>query len=76
MFTIYYLLNLQAQQLQKLNYPETFTDLIRAAKGEDVPVTQLKISIAKAIEITMEKLNSNGRLSEVLSEARSELMKN
>ena len=75
-FTIYYLLNLQAHQLQKLNYPEIFTDLIRAAKGEDVPVTQLKISIAKAIEITMEKLNSNGRLSEVLSEARSELMKN
>jgi chromosomal replication initiation ATPase DnaA len=69
-------LNLQAQQLQKLNYPETFTDLIRAAKGEDVPVTQLKISVAKVIEITMEKLNSNGRLSEVLSEARSELMKN
>jgi hypothetical protein len=76
MFTIYYLLNLQAQQLQKLNYPETFTDLIRAAKGEDVPVTRLKISIAKAIEIMMEKLNSNGRLPEVLSEARSELMKN
>jgi hypothetical protein len=59
-----------------LNYPETFTDLIRAAKGEDVPVTQLKISVAKVIEITMEKLNSNGGLSEVLSEARSELMKN
>lgn len=75
-FTIYYLFNLQAQQLHKLNYPEIFTDLIRAAKGEDVPVTQLKIPIAKAIEIMMEKLNSNGRLSEVLSEARSELMKN
>ena len=75
-FTFYNLLNLQAQQLEKLNYPETFTDLIRAAKGEDVPVTQLKISMAKAIEITMEKLNSNGRLSEVLSEARSELMNN
>jgi hypothetical protein len=51
--------------------------LIRAAKGEDVLVLELRMSVIKAIEVMIGKLRTNDDgLSQVLAEARLELMKN
>jgi hypothetical protein len=74
---MYYLSRLQYEALLQLNAITTFIALIRAAKGEDVPVLELRMSVIKAIEVMIGKLGTNDdRLSQVLAEARLELMKN
>ncbi|MGB7638855.1 MAG: hypothetical protein WBL88_14935, partial [Nitrososphaeraceae archaeon] len=73
----YYVLKLQYEALLQVNGISTFIALIRAAKGEDVPILEIRMSVIKAIEIMIGKLGTNDdRLTEVLSEARLELMKN
>jgi hypothetical protein len=73
-----YLLNLRLEELDKLNGLAKFIPLIRADKGEAVPVIELKMALIKAIEVIIDKINANGdkRLAEILSEARLSLMKN
>jgi FtsZ-binding cell division protein ZapB len=73
-----YLLNLRLEELDKLNGLAKFIPLIRADKGEAVPVIELKMALIKAIEVIIDKINANGdkRLAEILSEARLALMKN
>ena len=74
----YYLFKLQYEVLLQVNGGiSTFIALIRAAKGEDVPILEIRMSVIKVIEIMIGKLGTNDdRLTEVLSEARLELMKN
>ena len=73
----YYLMKLQYEALLQVNGINTFIALIGAAKGEDVPILELRKSVIKAIEIMIGKLRTNDdRLSQVLAEARLELMKN
>ena len=47
-----------------------FAPLNNAANGEEVDLIELKNSLAKAIMVTQRKLNSSGKLDEILSEAR------
>jgi hypothetical protein len=76
-FTMYYLMKLQYEALLQVNAITTFIALIGAAKGEDVPILELRKSVIKAIEVMIGKLRtSDDRLSQVLAEARLELMKN
>jgi hypothetical protein len=51
--------------------------LLRADKGEAVPVLELKMALAKAIEVIIDKINVSGdkKLAEILSEARLTLTK-
>jgi hypothetical protein len=74
----YYLSSLQYEALLQVNGGiSTFIALIRAAKGEDVPILEIRMSVIKAIEIMIGKLGTNDdRLTELLSDARLELMKN
>ena len=51
-----------------------FAPLNNAATGEDVDPIELKNSLAKAIKVTRGKLNSSGKLEEILSEARLALL--
>ena len=72
----YYVLKLQYEALLQVNGISTFIALIRAAKGEDVPILELRMSVIKAIEIMIGKLGTNDdRLTELLSDTRLELMK-
>jgi hypothetical protein len=72
-----YLMKLQYEALLQVNGISTFIALIRAAKDEDVPILELRMSVIKAIEIMIGKLGTNDdRLTQVLAEARLELMKN
>ena len=74
---MYYSLKIQYEALLQLNGITTFIALVRAAEGEDVPILELRMSVTKAIEIMIVKLRTNDdRLSQVLAEARLELMKN
>jgi chorismate mutase len=76
-FTMYYFMKLQYEALLQVNAITTFISLIRAAKGEDVPILELRVSVIKAIEVMIGKLGTNDdRLTQVLAEARLELMKN
>jgi hypothetical protein len=76
-FSMYYLSRLQYEALIQLHAITTFIALIRAAKGEDVPILELRMSVIKAIEVMIGKLGTNDdRLTQVLAEARLELMKN
>ncbi len=73
----YYVLKLQYEALLQVNGISTFIALIRAAKGEDVPILEIRMSVIKAIEIMIGKLGTNDdRLTELLSDTRLELMKN
>jgi hypothetical protein len=74
----YYLLTLQYVVLLQVNGGiSTFMALIRAAKGEDVPVLDLRMSVIKAIDVMIGKLRTNDdRLNQVLAEPRLELIKN
>jgi hypothetical protein len=73
----HYLMKLQYEALLQVNGINTFIALIGAAKGEDVPILELRKSVIKAIEVMIGKLRTNDdRLSQVLAEARLELMKN
>ncbi|MGA9170346.1 MAG: hypothetical protein WBZ20_09395 [Nitrososphaeraceae archaeon] len=70
-------MKLQYEALLQGNAITTFIALIRAAKGEDVPIVKLRMSAIKAIEVIIGKLRTNDdRLTQVLSETRFELMKN
>jgi hypothetical protein len=73
-----YLLNLRFEELAKLNGLAKFMPLLRADKGEAVPVIELKMALTKAIEVIIDKINANGdkRLAQILSELRLVLMKN
>ena len=72
----YYVLKLQYEALLQVNGISTFIALIRAAKGEDVPILEIRMSVIKAIEIMIGKLGTNDdRLTELLSDTRLELMK-
>jgi outer membrane murein-binding lipoprotein Lpp len=51
-----------------------FAPLNNAATGEEVDPIELKNSLAKAIKVTRGKLNSSGKLDEILSEARLALL--
>jgi hypothetical protein len=74
---MYYFMKLQYEALLQVNAITTFISLIRAAKGEDVPILELRVSVIKAIEVMIGKLGTNDdRLTQVLAEARLELMKN
>jgi hypothetical protein len=66
----YYLLTLQYVILLQVNSGiSTFISLIRAAKGEDVPVLDLRMSVIKAIDVMIGKLRTNDdRLNQVLAE--------
>ena len=70
-------MKLQYETLQQVNGISTFIALIRAAKGEDVPILELRMSVIKAIDVMIGKLRTNDdRLSQALAEARLELMMN
>ena len=73
-----YLLNLRLEELDKLDGLAKFMPLMRADRGEAVPVMELKMALIKAIEVIIDKINANGdkRLAEILSEARLELTRN
>src|ERR1051326_631409 len=58
-FTMYYLMKLQYEALLQVNAITTFISLIRAAKGEDVPILELRMSVIKAIEVMIGKLGTN-----------------
>jgi hypothetical protein len=77
-FIMNYLLNLRFEELAKLNGLAKFMPLLRADKGEAVPVIELKMALTKAIEVIIDKINANGdkRLAQILSELRLVLMKN
>ena len=47
-----------------------FAPLNNAANGEEVDLIELKNSLAKAIMVRQRKLNSSGKLDEILSDAR------
>ena len=72
-----YLLNLRFEEVDKLNGIAKFMPLLRADKGEAVPVLELKMALARAIEVIIDKINVIGdkRLAEILSEARLTLTK-
>jgi hypothetical protein len=74
-------LNLQTERLQESQdkYLDQFVPLIRAARGEVVSLLELKIAITQAIELLLDKLNSddgndNNKISRILSEARAALL--
>jgi hypothetical protein len=74
-----YVLNLQIERLQESQgkYLNEFVPLIRAARGEVVSLPELKIAMTKAIELLLDKLNSdddNNKISGILSEARAALL--
>jgi hypothetical protein len=78
---IVYLLHVESKGLQKLqdnivsSHPNSeFILLTMAAKGEAVDLQKLKIALVKAIEVTLDKLNGNSKLNEILSKARLELL--
>jgi hypothetical protein len=52
-------LKLQYETLQQVNGISTFIALIRAAKGEDVPILEIRMSVIKAIEVMIGKLRTN-----------------
>jgi hypothetical protein len=51
-----------------------FAPLNNAATSEEVDPIELKNSLAKAIKVIQGKLNSSGKLDEILSEARLALL--
>jgi hypothetical protein len=73
-------LNREVQQLPMLQKDNSdphnceFEPLSNAANGEEVDPIELTNSLAKAIKITQEKLNSSGQLDEILSEERLALL--
>ena len=75
-----YVLNLQIERLQESQeYLSEFVPLIRAARGEVVSLPELKLAMTKAIELVLDKLNSddndnNNNISRTLSEARTALL--
>lgn len=71
----YYLPNLHLENLKKSNDLGPVIPLIRAAKGESVSILELKASVIKAIEIMIDKLNTNDGVAKILSEARFALEK-
>ncbi len=71
----YYLPNLHLENLKKSNDLGPVIPLIRAAKGESVSILELKASVIKAIEIMINKLNTNDGVAKILSEARFALEK-
>lgn len=76
-FIMNFLLKPQFEELHNLNGLGKFTPLLRAAKGEAVPIIELKMAVIKAIEVIIDKLNANddNKLVEILSELRLALMK-
>ena len=71
----YYLPNLHLENLKKSNDLGPVIPLIRAAKGESVSILELKASVIKAIEIMINKLNTNDGVAKILSDARFALEK-
>jgi hypothetical protein len=78
---LHLVLNLQTERLQESQdkYLDQFVPLIRAARGEVVSLLELKIAITQAIELLLDKLNSddgndNNKISRILSEARAALL--
>jgi hypothetical protein len=79
-----YLLNLQIERLEESQdkYLNEFVPLIRAARGGVVSLPELKSAMTKAIELLLEKLNSdddndnNNKINMILSEARTALLNN
>jgi len=75
-----YLLDVESKGLQKLqdnigSHPDSeFIPLTMAARGEVVDLQKLKVALVKAIEVTLEKLNSNSKLNEILSKGRLALL--
>jgi hypothetical protein len=75
-----YLLDVESKGLQKLqdnigSHPDSeFIPLTMAARGEVVDLQKLKVALVKTIEVTLEKLNGNSELNEILSKARLELL--
>jgi hypothetical protein len=45
-----------------------------AARGQASDLEQLKIALAKAIEVFQERLSSNGKLKKILSSAKRALL--
>ena len=60
----------------KIEWHDGFIPLIRTAKCENVPISELKIAASKASEVIISKLDlDDDRLTEVLSEGGLSLMK-
>ena len=51
-----------------------FIPLAMAARGQDLDLEQLKIALVKAIEVSQERLSSNGKLRKLLSNAKRALL--
>src|SRR5215211_4884746 len=69
---IIHMFNLEFRDLKK-SHEESggeFVPLIRATKGEAVPIPKMKMAVIKAIELVMAKLNTHDRLTEILSAAK------
>ena len=64
-----YLLNIEVQRLQNLQnsggHPldSEFMPLAIPARGEDVDLGKLKVAVIKSIEVMLERLNDNSKLS-------------
>jgi hypothetical protein len=77
---ILYSLNGEVQSLPDLDkdnshpYDSQLAPLIKATRGEKVDLTELKNSLATAIKVTQDKLNSSGNFDEILSKARLALL--
>ena len=75
-----YLLDVESKGLQKLqdnigsHSDSEFIPLTMAARGEVVDLQKLKVALVKAIEATLQKLNSNSKLNEILSKGRLALL--
>jgi hypothetical protein len=57
-----------------LNMDKEFMPLAMAARGQDLDLEQLKIALAKAIEVFQQRLSSNGKLKKILSSAKRALL--
>ena len=64
-----------AAQIEQLTRISEFSALIQAAKGEVVAPNELKLSLRKAIETVLGRLDPNDNISKVLETTKFELEK-
>jgi chaperonin cofactor prefoldin len=70
MFIIIYIVSILSAHLEDIQRLGEFRPLLRAGKGQDVPINELKFAVSRAIEIMVRRLPPIDRIVPVLNSAK------
>jgi hypothetical protein len=70
MFIINYIVSILSAHLEDIQRLGEFRPLLRAGKGQDVPINELKFAVSRAIEIMVRRLLPIDRIVPVLNSAK------